>query len=160
MGKQTGEPQRFRDLLRAARRDRDISRAAVAILKADSLVGQALERALSTAGLTLPQFNILMELAATPDAVLPLYELNKRLISTPPNTSFLCSRMEQAGLVTKSRDARDSRVVNLALTEQGWAALGAAAPVAFAAERELLGEFSREDLRRLGDLLTHLVAPR
>src|SRR5688572_23670728 len=105
------EPGRFRELTRRARRNREASRVAVAILKADSYVGQALERALLGAGLTLPQFNVLMELAAVDGAALPLYELNSRLINTPPNTSWLSSKMVDAGLVTKTRDATDSRVV-------------------------------------------------
>ena len=151
------EPSRFRALTRRARRDREASRAAVAILKADSRVGQALERALLAAGLTLPQFNILMELAAAEDGALPLYELNSRLISTPPNTSWLSTKMVDAGLVTKARDATDSRVVILALTEGGWTALEKAAPLVFGAERELLAAYSQDELRLLADLLGRVV---
>jgi DNA-binding MarR family transcriptional regulator len=151
------EPKRFRALTRRARRDRQASRAAVAILKADSRVGQALERALLEAGLTLPQFNVLMELAAAEGAALPLYELNSRLISTPPNTSWLSTKMVDAGLVTKARDDADSRVVILALTERGWEALDTAAPLVFGAERRLLAGYTQEELRLLADLLGRVV---
>lgn len=151
------EPRRFRELTRRARRDRDASRVAVGILKADSRVAQALERGLLEAGLTLPQFNVLMELAATDGAALPLYELNSRLISTPPNTSWLSSKMVDAGLVTKTRDANDARVVILALTEEGWNALERAAPLAFSAERQLLSDYTKDDMRALADLLGRLV---
>jgi DNA-binding MarR family transcriptional regulator len=151
------EPKRFREMTRRARRDREVSRVAVAILKADSRVGQALERALLKAGLTLPQFNVLMELAATESGALPLYELNTRLINTAPNTSWLSNKMVDGGLVTKTRDARDSRVVILALTERGWGALETAAPAAFAAEAQLLGGFTKGELRTLADLLGRLV---
>jgi DNA-binding MarR family transcriptional regulator len=152
-------PARFRALTGRARRDRDASRAAVAVLKADSLVGRTLERALGEAGLTLPQFNVLMELAATPDAALPLHELTSRLISSPPNVSWLSSRMEQTGLVVKTKDPRDARVVLLSLTEGGWAALERATPLVFAAERQLLAGYTREELRALVSLLDRLVAP-
>jgi DNA-binding MarR family transcriptional regulator len=152
------EPERFRELTRRARRDRRRSRVAVAILKADSQVGQALERSLMQAGLTLPQFNVLMELASTDGAALPLYELNSRLVNTPPNTSWLSSKMVAAGLVTKTRDDNDARVVILAMTERGWEALEAAAPLAFSAERELLAGYTDDDLRALADLLGRLVA--
>jgi DNA-binding MarR family transcriptional regulator len=151
------EPRRFRELTRRARRDRDASRVAVGILKADSRVAQALERALAKAGLTLPQFNVLMELAATNGGALPLYQLNSRLISTPPNTSWLSSKMVDAGLVTKTRDSGDARVMILELTEQGWEALERAAPLAFSAERQLLGEYSKDELRVLADLLGRLL---
>jgi DNA-binding MarR family transcriptional regulator len=143
--------------MRRANRDRDASRVAVSILRADSKVAQVLERALAEAGLTLPQFNLLMELAASAGAELPLYEINGRLISTPPNTSWLCTRMEQNRLVKRRRDVNDARVVMVALTEKGWAALAKAAPLVFDAEKKLLAQYSRADLRSLADLLARLV---
>ena len=151
------EPKRFRDLMRQAKRDRNASRVAVSILKADSKVAQVLERALGDAGLTLPQFNMLMELAASRDAALPIYEINARLVSTPPNLSWLSTRMEQRGLVTRRRDATDARVVVIGLTEKGWAALARAAPLVFEAEKKLLAGYSRDELRSLADLLARLL---
>jgi DNA-binding MarR family transcriptional regulator len=146
-------PARFEEMMRRANRNRDVSRVAVSILRADSKVSQVLQRALAEVGLTLPQFNVLMELASSPEAALPLYELNGRLISTPPNTSWLCTRMVESGLVTKDRGVTDSRVVILKLTERGWARLGDAAPRVFEAEKQLLGSYSRDELRHLADLL-------
>ena len=151
------EPQRFRNLTRTARRNRDASRAAVAILKADSRVAQTLERALLSADLTLPQFNVLMELASTEDGSLPLYELNARLISTPANMSWLSTRMADTGLVSKRRADYDTRVVLLTITEAGWRALDRAAPAVFAAERQLLGAYTRDELRLLSALLRPLI---
>jgi DNA-binding MarR family transcriptional regulator len=152
------EPDRFRELARRAGRDRDVSRAAVAILKADSRVSQALERSLSEAALTLPQFNVLMELAATPGGALPLFDLNARLVATPPNTSWITTRMEKAGLATKRRDSGDARVVILALTEAGWAALERALPLVVQAEQGLLAAYDREELRAVATLLDRLTA--
>ncbi len=150
---------RFRDLMKRSRRDRDASRVAVAILKAESKVAQTLERSLAEVGMTLPQFNLLMELAASPDGALPLYEINSRLVSTPPNTSWLTSRMEEKSLVRRRRDVSDARVVIVELTERGWTALGDAAPVVFRAEKELLAGYSKTELRSLGDLLGPLLEP-
>jgi DNA-binding MarR family transcriptional regulator len=144
--------------MRRSHRDVDASRTAVAILRADSKVSQALERALAKAGLSLPQFNILMELANSSDGALPLYELTARLISTPPNTSWLATRMEGAGLVTKCRHDGDSRVVILRLTEQGWSVLEKAAPLVFEAEKKLLGTYSRQDLCALANLLDPVIS--
>jgi DNA-binding MarR family transcriptional regulator len=150
-------PGEFEALIRRAKRNREASRAAVSILRANSKLSQVLERALAKVGLTLPQFNVLMELASSSRAALPLYELNSRLISTPPNTSWLSKRMEDAGLVTKGRDEKDSRVVILSLTKCGWAKLDAAAPLVFEAEKNLLGTYSSDKLRRLADLLEPIV---
>ena len=161
VGSKGGAPRRFRDLERRSGRDRDVSRAAVAVLKAESRLGQTLERALSQAGLTLPQFNVLMELAAAEEGTLPLHELTRRLISTPPNTSWITTKMRDAQLVTKQRDQRDARVVVLALTEKGWEALANAAPLVFEAEREVLAHCSPNDLRSLASLLAPLLeSPR
>ena len=158
MGRRENEASApFRELMRRSKRNSEMSRVAVSILKADSKVSQVLERALAEVNLTLPQFNVLMELASSSEARLPLYEINSRLISTPPNTSWLSQRMEAAGLVTKSRDANDSRVVVLRLTKPGWAKLEDAAPLVFQAERELLADYSRQELRDLADLLEPIV---
>ena len=157
-GRMRAGQARFADMMRRAKRDKDASRTAVTILRADSKVSQALERALGKAGFTLPQFNVLMELASSPHGALPLYELNSRLISTPPSTSWLSKRMEEAGLVTKCPDSDDSRVVILRLTERGWTALEEAAPLVFEAEKRLLGSYSKDELRRLAVLLAPLVA--
>jgi DNA-binding MarR family transcriptional regulator len=146
--------------MRRSKRDWGASKAIVGILRADSLAAQALERALADVDLTLPQFNVLMVLAAAPSASLPLFELNAQLVSTPPNTTWLTNRMKERGLLTKERDEGDRRVVFLELTEAGWEALGVAAPVVFAAEKELLSGFDPDEVAAIGKLLTRLAERR
>ena len=150
-------PERFKDLMRRAKRDWVASKVVVGILRADSKAAQAIERALAEVGLTLPQFNILMVLAASASGSLALFELNAQLVSTPPNTTWLTNRMQERGLVVKERDAEDGRVVLLKLTEFGWDALASAAPLVFDAEKELLSRFTRREMNTLGDLLTRLL---
>lgn len=150
-------PKRFKDLMARSRRDWDASRVVVSVLRADSKAAQALERELGRADLSLPQFNVLMVLASAPEARMPTYELNAQLVSTPPNTSWLTDRMQERGLVKKSRSPDDGRVVILELTEKGWGALEEAAPLVFDAERDLLRSFTRAELRTLGELLTRFL---
>ncbi len=157
MTSRTDEPERFRRATAAADRDRDASRAAVEIMRAASRVARVIDATLSEADLTLPQFNILMELASTPEATLPLYEVNARLISTPPNTSWLTTKMERAGLVHKTRARHDARVVELTLTDDGWAALERAMPLVFSAEIDLLSDSTRDELRDIAELLRKLT---
>ena len=152
--------KRFKQLMRRSRRDWEASKAIVGILRADSRAAQALERALAEVDLTLPQFNVLMVLGASPSASLPLFELNAQLVSTPPNTTWLTNRMEERGLVTKRRDETDRRVVLLELCEPGWEALGVAAPLVFAAEKDLLAGFKPKEIATLGDLLTRFANTR
>src|SRR5688500_14529703 len=119
MAAKDGSLKRFEVLMRRSKRDRGASKAIVGILRADSRAAQTLERALATIDLTLPQFNVLMVLAASPAGTLPLSDLNAQLVSTPPNTTWLTNRMEERGLVTKRRDENDKRVAHLDLTESG-----------------------------------------
>jgi DNA-binding MarR family transcriptional regulator len=150
-------PRRFQELMRRSRRDWAASKVVVGILRADSLAAQAIERALGEVGLTLPQFNVLMVLAASSSGSLPLFELNAQLVSTPPNTTWLTNRMQERELVVKTRDPDDGRVVLLELTGRGWDALGEAAPLVFESERELLAGLTRREMTVLGDLLTRVL---
>jgi DNA-binding MarR family transcriptional regulator len=150
-------PGRFKDVMRQSDRNWEASAAAVSILRADSKVAQVIERALAEADLTLPQFNVLMELASSPGSQLPLYELTSRLTSTAPNVSWLSNRMEDRRLVRKKRAAHDSRVVLLELTERGWATIERAAPLVFACEKELFADYTKDELKTLSSLLTRLL---
>ncbi len=153
-------PPRFLRLMQRSNRNWGASRVIVSMLRAESKAAQALERALARVDLSLPQFNILMVLAATPGARVPIFELNSQLVSSAPNMSWLTNRMEQRGLIRKTRDETDRRVVLVALTERGWHTLEKAAPVVFDTEREMLLGFSAADLRAFGDLLERFLAAR
>ena len=148
---------RFEHAAHRAGRDLDASRAAVTVMKASSRLSQAIERALADADLTLPQFNVLMELAASADGSLPQHAVIDRLISTPASLSWLTTRMRDRGLITKERDADDARVVVLAITEVGWTALEDAMPRVFTTEKQLWRDHRRTDLRSLTALLEPLV---
>jgi DNA-binding MarR family transcriptional regulator len=152
-----GEPERFRNIMRRAKRDQSASRVVVSILRAESKAAQILERSLAGVDLSLPQFNVLMVLGASPGGALPLFELNAQLVTSAPNMSWISNRMEERGLVRKQRDEEDGRVVLLGLTERGWKLLADAAPLVFAAEKQLVGGFSRSELSRFGDLLFRLL---
>ena len=154
------EPARFKTLMRGAGRDGAASRVIVSVLRAESRAAQTLERALAAADLSLPQFNVLMVLGATPGGELPLFELNAHLVSSAPNMSWISNRMEERGLVRKRRDEDDRRVVLIGLTESGWKALARAAPLVFEAEKELVAGFSRAELTTLGHLLSGLLEER
>jgi orotidine-5'-phosphate decarboxylase len=44
------------------------------------------------------------------------------------------------------------------LTELGWETLGRAAPLVFAAEKELFAAYSADEVRRLADLLKPVIS--
>lgn len=149
--------ERLVDLSRRAARDLDASRAALAVMRASSLLSREIERTLADADLTLPQFNVLMELAAEPDSALPMHVLADRLIATPPSLSWLTNRMSDNGLITKERSTEDARVVLLAVTEAGWKVLEQAMPRVFDIEKLLWQGYRKDDLRVVVKLLKPLL---
>ena len=153
-------PARFDALMRASKRDREVSRAILALLRADGCVSRALEEALAPAGLTLPKFNVLMELASSPDGRLPLHEIVRRLVKSAPNISALIDRLEADGLVCRSRESSDRRVVTASLTNKGWDALRRGGPPLFEAEKRVLEEITPQDRETLARLLEAIAEPR
>jgi MarR family transcriptional regulator, 2-MHQ and catechol-resistance regulon repressor len=152
-------PGRFEALMSEAGRDVHKSRPIVALLRADGRVSRALEGALAPYGLTLPNFNVLMEIASTSDGRLPIHEICRRLLKSPPNVSALIDRMEREKLVLRARDQRDRRVVVVQITPRGWDRLKRGAPAVFREEKKLLKGFSRTELKALAGLLSALAEP-
>lgn len=148
---------RFARLMRASNRDIAVTIPIVALLRAAVRVGAALEDAVSPAGLTVPQYSVLMELAPTPGGRLSLSEIGRRCLKSPPNVTAIVDRLESVGLVLRVRDDADRRVVLAEITDPGWDALGVAAPRAFAAQRRALAALSDSDRAALIDPLDRVA---
>jgi MarR family 2-MHQ and catechol resistance regulon transcriptional repressor len=138
-------------------RDQAVSRPLLALVAAEDRIRRALAEAIAPTGVTLAQFNVLMELAATPEGRLPLCDIGRRLIRSAPNITALIDRLEAARLVRRREDPSDRRVVLAEITEQGWKALDRAAPAVFRAERRIIGDLSAGDRRTLTRLLRELT---
>lgn len=70
-------------------------------------------------GLTVPQYEALLLLEGVPGRSLPASVLAKGLIYSSGSASHLIARMEELGWVTRSTGERDSRVVDVTLTQAG-----------------------------------------
>ena len=148
--------QRFTALRRAADWDPGASRPILAMLRADGRVTVALDQALAPAGLSLPRFNVLMELAASWPDGLPLHELGRRLVKSPPNMTALVDGLESERLARRTRIRADRRVVVAQITERGWEVLAAATPGLFAAEKRIVGGLSPAEREAVAGLLDRL----
>jgi MarR family 2-MHQ and catechol resistance regulon transcriptional repressor len=149
-------PPEFETLMTEACRDVDASRLVVTLARADDALSRRIEEALAPIGVTGPKFNVLMELAASPQGRLSLSDVARRLLKSPPNVTALMDRLESDGWVRRIREGSDRRVVTAEITKEGWKALRQAAPRVFAAEKRLLSCLSvtrRRDLARLLDSL-------
>jgi DNA-binding MarR family transcriptional regulator len=135
----------------------------VALARADGVLARQMEEELAPTGVTGSKFNVLMELAASPKGALPLSEVARRLLKSPPNMTTLIDRLEADGWVRRVRETNDRRVVRAEITDEGWKALGRAAPIVFGAEKRLLSCLPvtrRRELTQLLETVSGSARPR
>lgn len=107
-------------------------------------------------GLSGAQLFVLQELGKTPS--LSLNELAERTRTDQSSVSVVVTRLVDAGLVTRERDARDARRLVLTLTKPGLAAVRRSSPAAQERILEVLDAMSPADRKRFGDAFEHLVS--
>jgi len=88
-------------------------------------------------GLTLTDYQVLVEVSESDGHRLRMTELSHRTQLSKSRLSHQIGRMERAGLVTRSQCPEDRRGQWAELTEQGWAILRDAAPEHVSDVREL-----------------------
>jgi DNA-binding MarR family transcriptional regulator len=106
-------------------------------------------------GVSGAQLFVLSELGKTP--ALSLNDLAARTLTDQSSVSVVVTRLVEAGLVTRDRDARDARRLVLNLTRSGRALLQHAPPVA---QERLLGVFDRladGERKRFADTFEEIV---
>ena len=150
-------PKRFLEAMERAGRDVNASRVVVALVRASSRINQQLEAVTARAGITRPQFFVLMEVASAPKGSVALHDVSAGLGVTPASASWLCQRMEEDGLLVRSREESDARVLRIELTRKGWSTLGKVAPLVFEAEKAFLAPLPRASHKTLTELLRQLT---
>lgn len=110
-------------------------------------------------GITGTQYNVLRILrGAEPDG-LCRNEVRERLINKMPDATRLLDRMEAAGLVTRSREEEDRRMVRTRITAQGRKIVDDLDQPVLDQHHQQLGHLSREELETLIRLLTKARNP-
>lgn len=104
--------------------------------QAQGALRQAGDAELAPLGLTLPQFAILTLLGAY--GALSGAALARLAVQTPQTIDAVVKNLVRAGLVAKSPDPGHGRILHLALTQAGSAALAAAKRRVNALERRLV----------------------
>jgi len=135
--------------------DADEMRAWESFLAAGALVDRRVDQQLKeTAGLSHPQYEILVRLAAAPDGELRMTELADTLLTSKSGLTYQVTQLEKAGLVARRSCPSDVRGVFAVLTEAGRSRLEQAAPGHVALVRELLIDVLTPDqLALLADAL-------
>ncbi|MBT2459960.1 MarR family winged helix-turn-helix transcriptional regulator [Streptomyces sp. ISL-86] len=108
--------------------DREM-RAWSGFLAASALVNRHLDQQLKDdSGLSHPQYEILVRLAAAPERELRMTELANGLINSKSGLTYQVTQLEKAGLVRRRSCPSDVRGVFAVLTDAGRARLDEAAP--------------------------------
>ena len=129
-------------------------------LTAQLLLAEAFERDLkSQAGLSMAEYDVLVQLSEAPDRRLRMSELASRTLASRSRLSHQISRMEADGLVRREECLTDKRGWWAVLTDQGFEALAASAPDHVESVRKhLVDVLSPDDFATLGCILGKVVA--
>jgi DNA-binding MarR family transcriptional regulator len=133
-------------------------RAWRAFLAFGAQLDEALDRQLQRdAGMPHAYYQVLAMLSEAPSRSLRMSELARMTSSSPSRLSHAVSRLEERGWVRRDRHPTDRRGAVAVLTDQGYAAVVAAAPGHVAAVREALFDRLDEDqLAVLGEVFENL----
>jgi DNA-binding MarR family transcriptional regulator len=111
------------------------------------------EEILKLAGLSHAQYNVLRILRGAGDQGLCCREVAERMVTRDPDITRLLDRLERRGLLARSRDSRDRRVITVRITAAGQKLLKDLDGPMAEYNRKLLGHMDRNDLRKLVELL-------
>jgi DNA-binding MarR family transcriptional regulator len=120
---------------------------------------EGIDRVLKPYGVSAAQYNVLRILRGAESKGLCRHEIQDRLLTRMPDVTRLLDRMEEAGLVTRTRDTADRRLVTTRLTSRGRKLVDSLdGPIAKEHERRF-GHLDAKQLRTLTRLLTRARHP-
>lgn len=129
------------------------------IVRTSNLLADAFEQLLKPYGITGTQYNVLRILrGAEPDG-LCRNEVRERLLNRMPDATRLLDRMEEAGLVTRSRDDGDRRLVTSRITRQGRRLVDDLDEIVEEEHQRRLGHLNEQQVKNLIKLLTMVRNP-
>lgn len=139
------------------RKDRKIGSAEetafLELLRTCDVLSRRTAGVLKAADLSSTQYNVLRILRGAKEA-LTCGEIANRMITRDPDITRLLDRMEKRGLISRSRETRDRRMVLTRITQQGLKTLAELDGPVQKAHRAQLGHLGAERLRKLRELLS------
>ena len=138
----------------------DEQRAWRAYLRAGSLLTARLNRLLQAdCGLSLPEYEVLVQLSEAPGGNLRPFQLGLVLDWEQSRLSHMLSRMSRRGFVVRQDCAGDRRGAEVVLTATGRAAIESAAPGHVAAVRRLVfDQMDSEQTATFGQVFEAILA--
>lgn len=123
-------------------------------LDVNRLLMYQLERDLQPFGLTMNDYEILVNLSETDEHRMRMSDLAAATLQSKSRLSHQITRMENAGLVRREHCESDRRGLFAVLTEQGWSTMTSVAPHHVASvRRHFIDRMTPEDLAHMDETL-------
>ena len=136
-----------------ARREASLEESAfLEMLRATDQLSRGLVPLLKAEELSPTQYNVLRILRGAPPG-LPCGEIGQRMITRDPDITRLLDRLEKRGLIARSRDLKDRRMVLARITPEGLQMLDRLDGPVQEGHRKQLGHLGPERLKALCKLL-------
>jgi DNA-binding MarR family transcriptional regulator len=123
------------------------------LLRTTDALSRRHEEILKLAGLSHTQYNVLRILRGAGEHGLCCREVAERMITRDPDITRLLDRLERRGLLVRSRDTKDRRVITVRITPAGQRLLKDLDGPLAEFNRKLLSHMEKSDLRKLVELL-------
>ncbi len=123
------------------------------LLRTADVLAQGLEQVLKPHGLSPTQYNVLRILRGSGPGGRSCREVAERMLTRDPDITRLLDRLEARGLVTRTREQQDRRVITTRVTRLGLALLARLDEPTAAWHRERLGRLGVKRLKTLIELL-------
>jgi DNA-binding MarR family transcriptional regulator len=133
-------------------------KAFVAVVRAAEIMQRGVTELLKKAHLTTAQYNVLRVLRGAGDAGLACGEVGERLIRHDPDVTRLVDRLARRGLVVRTRERTDRRVVRTRITTGGLELLSSLDGPIDGLHEQQLGNMSESQLSELASLLERTQA--
>jgi len=138
--------------------DFDPVSAWAALLRTHAAVLPKVERALSSTGLPLSWYDVLLVINAAPDRRLRMTELGQQAVVSRERVSRVVTELEQAGLVVRQANPDDKRSSFAVITPEGRRRLRATAPTYLSAVKEhFLSRLTDDESKMLATVLGRVV---
>jgi DNA-binding MarR family transcriptional regulator len=124
------------------------------VIRTWATLTDSLEALLKPYGISGTQYNVLRILRGSEPDGLCRNELRDRMLTRMPDMTRLLDRMEDAGLVTRSREGEDRRMVLTRITAEGRRLVDELDEPTREFHKKQLGHMSDEQLHTLSALLT------
>lgn len=130
--------------------------AVLNVVRTGAVLNDLLEQLLKPFELSVPQYNVLRILRGAEPEALCRNDIRDRMITRMPDMTRLLDRMEEAGLVARTRETEDRRMVLTRLTAEGHRLVDEITPLVESEHERRFGKLKREDLSALIALLTSI----